>query len=189
MNVVRHCFTVDEYHKMGEAGIFGENDRVELISGEVVEMTPIGWQHARCVRRLNNLFAELVGVGRYAVDVQNPISLGEYKEPQPDLILLSEEPPAGRLPGSQEISLVVEVADTSLSYDREQKLPLYAEAEIPEVWIVNLSENGIEVYSEPGSGVAGYGKISRLYRGEELVSPTIPGLSFCVAEALPPEAS
>ncbi len=191
MSVVRHRFTVDEYHKMGEAGIFDEDDRVELIDGEVVEMTPIGWRHARCVRRLTNLFAGLVGgtAGRYEVDAQNPVFLGEHWEPQPDLALLSEEPPAGRLPGPGEIALVVEVADTSLAYDREQKLPLYAEAGIPEAWIVDLSEDRIEVYSEPVPGGAGYGKVSRLSRGEELVSPTVSGLSFGVAEVLPPGRS
>jgi Uma2 family endonuclease len=187
MSVVRHRFTVDEYHKMGEAGVFGEDDRVELIDGEVVEMPPIGWRHARCVRRLNNLFAELVGgaAGRYQVDAQNPIFLSEYGEPQPDLVLLSDEPPEGRLPGPAEIALIVEVADTSLAYDREKKLPLYAEAGIPEAWIVDLSKDRIEVYTEPGRGGGGYGKVFLLSRGEELVSPTIPGLSFSVAEVLP----
>lgn len=187
MSVVRHRFTVDEYHRMGEAGIFREDDRVELIDGEVVEMTPIGWRHARCVRKLTNLFAGLVGgtAGGYQVDVQNPIFLGEHREPQPDLVLLSDEPPAGRLPGPAEIALVVEVADTSLAYDREQKLPLYAEAGIPEAWIVDLSEDRIEVCSEPDRDRVGYGKVSRFATGERLVSPTIPGLSFNVAEVFP----
>jgi Uma2 family endonuclease len=195
MSVVRHRFTVDEYHKMGEAGIFDEDDRVELIDGEVVEMTPIGWRHAQCVTRLNTLLTRVAmrdaqdasGSG-YEVSPQNPISLSEHGEPQPDLALL-EGLPAGRLPGPAEISLVIEVADTSLAYDREQKLPLYAEAGIPEAWIVDLSEDRIEVYSEPAPGGAGYGKVSRLSRGEDLVSPTVPGLSFGVAEVLPPERS
>lgn len=196
MSVVRHRFTVDEYHKMGEAGVFGEDDRVELMDGEVVEMTPIGWRHARCVTRLNTLLthfaireAEHASGGGYEVSPQNPIFLSEYGEPQPDLVLLAQEPPEGRLPGPEEIALVVEVADTSLAYDREQKLPLYAEAGIPEAWILDLSKNRIEVYSEPGLGGAGYGKVSRFFPGEELVSPTVPGLSFGVAEVLSPERS
>lgn len=152
-------------------------------------MTPIGWRHARCVTRLNTLLtrfaireAEDASGGGYEVSPQNPILLGEYGEPQPDLTLV-KDPPEGRLPGPAEISLVVEVADISLAYDREQKTPLYAEAGIPEVWILDLSEECIEVYAEPVRG--GYGKVSRFATGEELVSPTIPGLSFNVAEAFP----
>ena len=174
---------------MGEAGIFSEDDRVELIDGEVVQMAPIGWRHALCVTRLTTHlsgFASEQGLlgRRYGVSVQNPIALRRHEEPQPDLALV-EGPPSGRLPGPAEIALVVEVADTSLAYDRGRKLPLYAEAGIPEAWLVDLNADEIEAYSEPGPG--GYGRVARIRRGERVVSVTLPGLAFYAAEALPPE--
>jgi len=188
-SVRRHRFTVDEYHRMGEAGIFGEDDRVELIDGEVVEMSPIGWRHAWCVRAVARLlvrFAEERAVHgeSFGVDVQNPLHLHEYGEPQPDLVLL-ERTPVGHLPGPEDVALVVEVADTTLRYDREVKLPLYAEAGIREAWIFDLSANRVEVYSEPGS--VGYRKTVRYVRGERATSATVPGLAFDADEALPPE--
>jgi Uma2 family endonuclease len=116
MGAIRHRFTAEEYRKMGEAGIFTEDDRVELIDGEVVEMAPIGWRHALCVTRLTTLltgFASSQGLlGRcYGVSVKNPIALRRHEEPQPDLTLV-EGPPSGHLPGPAGVALVVEVADT-----------------------------------------------------------------------------
>jgi Uma2 family endonuclease len=141
--ITRYRFTVEEYHKMAEAGVFSEDDRVELIQGEVVEMTPIGWRHARCVSTLNMLLTRYAD-GRYVVSVQNPIAVDEHGEPQPDLALVTELP-VGRLPGPEEVLLVVEVSVTTLSYDRNVKLPLYARAGIPEAWIVDLTGEIIEV--------------------------------------------
>ena len=189
MGVVRHRFTVEEYRKMGEAGIFSEDDRVELIDGEVVEMAPIGWRHAQCVTRLTTLLARFASEQaltdrRYEVSVQNPVALSRHREPQPDLALVEGLPP-GRLPGPAEIALAVEVADTSLTYDRERKLPLYAEAGIPEAWLVDLTDDTIEVYSEPGP--RGYGRVARFEREGRVVSATLPGLTFNAAEALPPK--
>lgn len=186
--VTRHRFTAAEYHLMGEAGIFHEGDRVELIDGEVLEMNPIGDRHVRCVNRLTVVFVRFAdgpeSAGRYEVNVQNPVALGEYGEPQPDLALV-ESQPVGRLPGPGEISLLVEVAETSLAFDRDVKLPRYAEAGVPETWIVNLGENVVEVYSDPGP--ERYRVVSRFGRGERVGSATIPGLAFDAAEALPPE--
>ncbi|MCA1687903.1 MAG: Uma2 family endonuclease [Actinobacteria bacterium] len=189
MGAVRHRFTAEEYRKMGEAGIFSEDDRVELIDGEVVEMTPIGWRHAQCVTRLNTLLARFAGEQalagrRYEISVQNPVALSRHREPQPDLALLESLPP-GRLPGPAEVALVVEVADTSVAYDRECKLPLYAGAGIPEAWLIDLNADVIEVHSEPEP--AGYRRITRLQREGRVVSITLPGLAFDVAEVLPPE--
>lgn len=189
MDAVRHRFTAEEYRKMGEAGIFSEDDRVELIDGEVVEMAPIGWRHALCVTRLTTLLAGFASeqslLGRcYGVSVQNPIALRRHEEPQPDLALV-EGPPSGRLPGPAEVALVVEVADTSLAYDRERKLPLYAEAGIPEAWLMDLNANAIEVYSEPGP--KGYGRIAHIRREGRGVSVTLPNLAFDASEGLPPE--
>lgn len=178
--VKKHRFTVEEYHKMGEAGIFGEDDRVELIDGEVVEMTPIGWRHARCVSRLTMLLARFAG-GRYVVSVQNPLTISEHGEPQPDLVL-HEEPPPGRLPASEDVLLVVEVSDTTLAYDRNVKLPRYARAGIPEVWIVDLQKETIEVHASPVG--ERYTRVRRYGREDELRSETVPDLILPVGEII-----
>ena len=184
--IKRHRFTVEEYHKMGEAGIFGEDDRVELIDGEVVKMTPIGWRHAWCVRWLNRMlvrFALSHPDTRYQVDAQNPLVLSDYSEPQPDLVLL-EEAPVGRLPGPEEVVLIVEVSDTTLAYDRDIKLPRYAGAGIAEAWLVDLDSETIEVHSGPEPG--GYLRTTSYARGERVESATVPDLAFDADEALPP---
>ncbi len=182
--VKKHRFTVEEYHKMGEAGIFSEDDRVELIDGEVVEMNPIGPRHARCVRRLNTLLGRLAGGlvgGPYEVDVQNPVVLGEYGEPLPDLALVREVP-AARLPTPGDIALIIEVSDTTLAYDRNVKLPRYARAGIPEVWIVDLQNQTIEVHAS--SEGERYARVQRYGRGDELRSETVVGLALPVEAIL-----
>ncbi len=172
---------------MAEAGIFSENDRVELIDGEILEMTPIGWRPMWCVRQLIRLlasFAETSSGGRYEVDAQNPIALGEHGEPQPDLVLL-KDPPVGRLPGPGEVALVVEVADTSLAFDRTVKLARYAEVGIPETWLIDLNADRVEVHSSPGPG--GYRRTTRFGPGDRVESATLPNLAFDADEALPPK--
>jgi len=144
MDAVRHRFTVGEYRKMGEAGIFSEDDRVELIDGEVVEMAAIGDRHVESVMRLNRLLSRWVllespeahddgeeGVALF-VSPQNPLTLGEHFESKPDLVLLRRREGRAGVPIPEEVLLVVEVAYTSLAYDCETKLPLYAEVGIPE---------------------------------------------------------
>lgn len=185
LSVTRHRFTVEEYHKMGEVDIFGEDDRVELIDGEVVRMTPVGLRHVRCVNRLTVLFVRFAdAAGRFEVNVQNPINLGEYGEPLPDLALV-KGPPVGRLPGPAEIALVVEVSDTTITYDRTVKLPLYASVGIPEAWIVNLNEDTVEVHADPSP--EGYRSTSYFERGSQVVSATIPGLTLDAEKILPPQ--
>lgn len=181
VEVTRHRFNAEEYHKMAEAGVFSEDDRVELIEGEIVEMTPIGWRHVRCVSNLNMLLARYAE-GRYVVSVQNPITVDEHGEPQPDLALVREMP-VGRLPGPKEILLVVEVSETTLSYDSNVKLPLYARASIPEAWIVDLQGETVEVHTDPRP--SGYTKTSR-YNPEDqhLRSETLPDLALSVSEIL-----
>ncbi len=181
--VRKHRFTVEEFHKMGEAGIFGEDDRVELIDGEVVEMSPIGWRHVWSVNALTMLLATQAQ-GRYVVSVQNPLTISEHGQPQPDLVLVQDLPP-GRLPTPADSLLAVEVSDSSLAYDRNIKLPRYAEAGVPEVWILNLQANSIEVHSDPAPD--GYRKTIRNNHGEKVESATIPGLAFDASEALPPK--
>jgi Uma2 family endonuclease len=135
LQVSRRLFTVHEYDQMVQAGILHEDDRVELIEGEIIEMAAIGSRHAACVNRLVQLFVMHVA-GQAIVHAQNPIRLSERTEPEPDLSLLKPRPDfyAAGHPGPQDVLLVIEVADSSIGFDREIKIPLYARAGIPEVW-------------------------------------------------------
>lgn len=183
MPLTEHRFTVDEYHRMGQAGVFHEDDRVELIRGRIVEMTPIGPEHAGCVDYL----AHVLGQGlasRAMVRVQNPVILDRHVEPQPDLALLRPRPDFYRdaHPGPADILLIVEVADSSLQYEREEKLPLYAEAGIPEVWLVNLAGEVIESYREPRGGR--YQAARVISRGQDVVPLAFPDLSLQVDDIL-----
>ena len=142
--------TTDDYRRMADAGILGPENRVELISGQIVPMSPIGASHLFCVNTLTRLFAEHTG-GDVEVSVQNPVQLGPHQEPEPDMALLRVA--AGpRVPAAEDALLVVEVADTTYSYDRRTKLPLYAEAGIPQVWMFNLPERRLEAYARPAEG-------------------------------------
>lgn len=165
-----HKFDIETYHQLISAGILHEDDRVELIEGRIVDMTPIGSRHSACVKRLNNFFSQKLH-GRAIVSVQDPIQLSkEQSEPQPDIALLRyrDDFYSNELPGAENILLLIEVADTSLEYDRETKIPLYAKAQIQEVWLLNLPENCIELYSSPSP--EGY-EIRRIVRHNEAVSP------------------
>ena len=147
----RRLFTVDEFHRMAEAGILGEDDRVELIEGELIEMAPIGSRHAACVNRLVKL---LSATEPLLLSVQNPVSLGPRTEVQPDVALLRprDDYYASAHPGPRDVLLVIEVADTSADTDRTVKVPLYAKAGVPEVWLVDLVAGRIEVFRRPSSG-------------------------------------
>lgn len=179
--IKRHRFTAEEYHRMAEVGLLREDARVELIGGEILDMSPIGWRHAECVNRLNKILVRLVG-DRYAVNVQNPIALGEEDEPQPDLALAKEDPNRRRLPGPEDVVLVVEVSDTTLAYDKNVKLPLYAGVGIPESWIVDLQGRKVEVHTNPGPG--GYLSVREASPGEQIRAAIIEGLSLPVDEIL-----
>jgi Uma2 family endonuclease len=183
VEVLRHRFTVTDYHRMGEAGIFAEDDRVELIDGEVVQMTPIGSRHAGCVKRLNRLLGAAVG-DRAVVAVQDPIALHPDSEPQPDLALLRPRADfyGGGHPGPADVWLVVEVADRSLAFDRGVKVPLYARAGVPELWIVDLAGDGVETYRRPAGGR--YAEVQRLGRGQRLGCAAFPGLDVAVDDVL-----
>lgn len=143
-------FTVEEYHRMSEASILHEDDRVELLDGQIYLMSPIGSQHAACVRRLDRLF-QTQAEPDALVSVQNPIQLDQVSEPEPDLALLAprEDNYAARHPRPAEVLLVVEVAETSESFDQSTKLSLYARAGIREYWVVNLSDKQVHVYRNP----------------------------------------
>ena len=179
--VKKRRFGVAEYHRMAEAGILGEDDRVELADGEIVEMTPIGWRHVRAVTVLTQLLAGALD-GYYA-SVQNPIVFGEREERQPDLALVRADALEGALPGASDVALVVEVAETSLTYDKEVKIPLYARTEVPEAWVVDLAAGAIEVYASPVSG-GHYADRRTFTREAELRSFTVAELRFAVRDVV-----
>jgi len=179
VQVPKRLFTVDEYYRMAEAGLFSEDDRLELIEGEVVEMSPIGSRHAACVDRLNRLFSTQVG-GRAIVRVQSPIRLGRYSEPQPDLALLQPRDDfyAQAHPEPEDVLLVVEVAGTSAAYDREVKIPLYARSGIPEVWLVDLEAGQVEIYRKPSPN--GYQEKGLMMPGRHLAPLAFPTWELAV---------
>lgn len=183
MPLALHRFTVDEYYRMAAAGVFHEDDRVELISGQVVEMPPIGPGHSGCVGALTRILAQRVGDAAQ-VWVQNPLRLGKHDEPQPDVLLLRLRPDDYRKahPTPADVLLVIEVADSSVRYDRETKLRLYADAGIPEAWLVVLPSDTIEVWTEPEAD--GYRTIRQVRRGESLHPIMLPAVEIGADEVL-----
>jgi len=181
--VVRKRFTTQEYEQIAAAGVFAEDDRVELLEGEIVEMSPLGPQHSACVDRLNRLLQRRVG-DEAIVRVQSPVRLGQHSEPQPDVALLQPRPDfyAHGHPEPEDVLLLIEVADSSLSYDRELKLPLYARAGVAEVWLVGLLPQTIEVFRAPSE--SGYGERREARRGESVAALNAPGVVLSVAEIL-----
>ena len=174
---------VSQYHQMSEAGIFSENDKVELINGEIIEMSPIGRRHAACVDRINRLFSNILGI-KVIVRVQNPIILNNLSEPEPDIALLKPRADfyeSGH-PQPQDIFLLIEVADSSLEYDRDVKIPLYATSGISEVWLVDIYEQVIIVYRYPSEN--GYSDIQTFSRGEKLSIQTFPEINLVVNDIL-----
>lgn len=196
VDVLRRRFTVEQYHQMAEHGILSPEDRVELLDGEILEMSPIGPRHVHAVNRANRAFSRRVG-DRAIVSVQNPIRLGDRSEPEPDVALLRPYvggPTSQELPGPGDVLLVIEVADTSVAYDRHHKLPLYARAGIPETWLLNLSGTGslggqdtdgepvLEAHRRPTPH--GYSEIQLLRRGERIAPVALPEVELPVDELL-----
>jgi Uma2 family endonuclease len=182
VSMQRRVFSVDEYHRLPQAGVLREQERLELINGEILTMTPIGSYHASRVNRLTRVFTRIFG-DRVIVQVQNPVKIDNYSEPEPDLALLKPQADfyAARLPEPPDVLLIVEVADTSLAYDRDVKLPLYAKQGIPEAWLVNLPNNCVEVFAEPSP--QGY-ELHRIFRKGMVTSPTLPDLQVALTEIL-----
>ena len=168
VQLLRRKFTVEQFHKMAESGILNEDDRVELIRGEVIEMAAIGTKHASCVRRLNNSLSQKLG-DKAIIDVQNLVGLDDSSEPQPDVVLLKPRQDfyASAHPQPKDVFLVIEVADSTIKYDREVKIPLYAEEGVIEVWLVDINLECVEVYREPANGV--YKNMNKFSRGENLI--------------------
>jgi Uma2 family endonuclease len=140
-------FNVDEYHLLGEAGILNEDDRIELIEGELVEMAPIGGEHATVVSRLNRILSRQCDSSQL-VHVQNPLRLDRGSEPQPDLVLARFIRESRDVPNFKDALLVIEVSDSTYNYDRKIKAPLYARAGVPELWIVDCQNRRVEIHTD-----------------------------------------
>lgn len=181
-DIRKRLFTMDEYHRMAKAGILHERDRVELIEGEILQMSPIGDRHAVCVSRATTLFIRAFGE-RAVVSPGNPIKLTDRTEPQPDIVVFAPRSDfyAKKRPTTKDILFIVEVSDTTLSYDRKIKLPRYAEAVIREVWIEDLNNGVLQVHRNAGNTY----KSLHMLRPDDTVSPlAFPGITFRVEELL-----
>jgi len=176
----RHRLSVDDFHKLGEAGILDEDSRVELIEGELFDMPPIGVPHMQVVNRLNRLLVLAVG-DQGIVSVQNPVTLPPHSEPQADVTILKPGWAVSvATPTPDDVLLLVEVADTTLSYDRGRKLRLYARAGLREVWIVDVQGRKVESYRDPTA--QGYGHRAEHRPGEAISPLTLPLVTLAIAE-------
>ncbi len=160
-----HRFSVEDYFRMADTGILPRDARVELIEGEIIDMLPIGPFHSGSVYRLNRKFVQL-SMGRWLVASQGPVQLSASDMPEPDVMLLRPAPDdyTASHPTAADVYLVIEVSDSSLVFDRETKLPLYARAGIEEAWILNVPQKQLEIYRQPHA--LGYESKSVLTTGE-----------------------
>ena len=180
----RHLFSVDDYRRMGETGNLSPADRTELIDGEIIQMTPVGSPHVGAVLALTRLLSRAVPAS-VIVSVQNPILMGNQSEPEPDLALLRARPDGYRappLPSAADALLIIEVSDTSLTYDRETKLPLYARHGVPEVWIVDLTAGAVAVYRGPDNET--YAEVTTRGRSETLRPLSLLGVHVPVEDVV-----
>lgn len=178
----RHRFTVDQYHRMGDAGILGED--VELLAGEIILREPIGSYHAGTVNRLNRLWTSRLG-DRAVIQVQNPIELpAEHSEPQPDIAVLRPRADfyTTAHPVAADVLLVIEVAETTLRLDRRVKIPLYARAGIQEAWVVDLTAGQVAVHRQPTA--RGYRDVQALTRDASVSPVAFPDLVIALVDVL-----
>lgn len=181
VQVSKRLITVEEYHKMGEIGILKEKG-LELINGEIIEMSPKGSKHSKIVKKLNKLLAQILG-DEVIISIQDPIIAGNFSEPEPDVAILKyrddfygEEHPHG-----EDVLLVIEIGDTSIAYDRKVKLPIYAESGVPECWLIDLNKKEIYTYWQPLGNAY---KFSELVREGEMVQAQYFELSIPIQEIL-----
>jgi Uma2 family endonuclease len=181
--VTKRLFTVDEFYRMADAGIFTEDDRVELIDGEILEMSPIGLRHSACVNRATTFFSEAFGRSAI-VSIQNPLWLSEYTEPLPDIIVLRPVPDfyASRKCRPDDVLFMVEVSDTTLNYDKNIKLPRYAMAGVAEFWIEDLKGDVLLVYRDPVG--KSFTTSLVLQRGDSISPLAFPKVTFQVNDLL-----
>ena len=175
-------FTLNEYHKLGELGFFHEDDHIELINGEIIQMVAKGTAHETCLRRLWKELPKLIG-DRATLQSQAPITLPPNSEPEPDFAIVRNRTDdyLSAHPSPIDVLLVIEVADSSLSYDQDIKIPLYAKAGIADYWIFNLFDNYLECYSEPYQDNQGkYGYLSKriVLATMAIALPCFPDLSL-----------
>lgn len=168
---------------MTESGVLGPDARVELLNGQIIDMSPIGPFHAGLVKRLSRIF-NLEAKGRWIVSTQDPVRLDDHSEPVPDLMLLNpaSDDYTSRHPQPEDVFLLIEVSDTTLDYDREEKLPAYGSAGISELWIVNLKDETIEVHRDPH--FMGYGLKTVLRMGDKVNPQAFPDVLLDLAELL-----
>jgi Uma2 family endonuclease len=183
LQVAKNCLTVAEYNRMSERGILNEDDRLELIQGEIIQMSPIGSRHAACVKFISRLVNQTLG-DVVIVGTQDPIQLDDFSQPQPDIALLRLRDDFYRHahPMPADVLLIIEVSDTTIVYDRLAKIPLYANAGIAEVWLVNLGAEQIELFAHPAGDA--YETTIIFKRGDEARSQTLSGLNVNVADAI-----
>jgi len=183
-------FSVSEYQKMGEAGILSEDEHIELIDGVIIQMSTEGTRHSVIITKIAMQFYGLVTEGKVLLRVQHPILLNDEREPEPDLALVKTREDAYYLethPRPDDVLLLIEVADTSLEYDKEIKLSRYADSKIEEVWIVNLVDSIIEVYREPlvlSNRTAGYRIRTDFAKGDTILPQAAPSLEIAVDDVL-----
>ena len=183
--IVTRKFTVDEYYRMGEAGIFHPEERVELIEGVIVVKEPIVPRHSGSVLRHIQVFGRLAG-DRFGVQIQNPVHLDGYSEPEPDVMLLRlrDDDYFDSHPGPEDVLLIVEVSETSLNYDRDVKAHLYGRHNISETLVLNLPGDCIEGFTRPGP--EGYAQHNIYRRGDTITLASLPDLELSVDDLLPP---
>lgn len=192
----RYRFTVDKYERMVEVGILDEYDKVELIDGEIIEMSAMNSPHARALEYLGEELVILLA-RRFAVRVQTPLAIPSHDEPEPDVLVIRrrEDRYVSGVPRASDVLLVIEVSDTTYAYDRRRKLPMYARGGVPEVWIADLvgtganGFEGIERHSDPHPASGQYRSMVRLGRGERITSLTVPEISLPVDEVLGPPSA
>jgi len=182
-------FTIDEYHRLGDLGFFTEDDRVELIRGEIMQMAAKGTPHTVCC---SNLLRELAGLvaNRATLRCQDPIILPSNSEPEPDFVIARNRADnyLSAHPNPSDILLVIEIADSTLKYDQEVKIPLYAEAGISDYWIFNLVNDQLETYSEPYQDMQvnfGYSAKRIVLPNKTIALPCFPDLSLDLSKIFP----
>lgn len=177
-------FTIDDYHRLAEAGIIDPDARTELIDGQIVQMSAIGRKHVACVNRLESLLREQLPRRAAIISIQNPIDIVPHHEPEPDVVVarFQDDYYEQALPTPEDVLFIIEVADSSLAFDRGTKLPVYAAAGIPEAWLVDIPGGAVERHTDPAEGR--YRLIVRAERGQVLESTVLPNVKLVVADVL-----
>ncbi|HLP89388.1 MAG TPA: Uma2 family endonuclease [Nostocaceae cyanobacterium] len=191
MNTTTKQFTVEEYNHLTELGFFGEDERIELIKGEIVQMSPKRTPHSVCVTLLVTELIQLLS-GRAMVRGEQPIVISDLSEPEPDIVIVRkvQDNYLSSHPQPSDILLLIEVADTSSKYDQDVKLSLYAEAGISDYWIFNLVDYDLQCYKEPyqsTQGKFGYRHKSILLPNETIILPSFPDLVLDLSQVFPGE--